>query len=103
MIVDTSDTVLVKLDDGALMKTTIDRIAVMEEPKPEEPKKEDDSVKYEVSEKELINLTPTEFRRITAELVSDFIMKVGPFSGVAFTLFVAELHKKLFFEESDDE
>lgn len=89
--------VIVTLDNGELMKAPVDRIAVMEETKPEEP------VKKERRERDLVTVTPADFTRIGAEVIADFGKKTEDFGMLVATLFMAELHKKLFDEESEDE
>lgn len=84
--------IIVKLDNGHKVKCAIDTVAPVRRA---EIKSEE---KNEPVEKSEITITPDEFRNIGIDLIMK-IAKEKPIVGVAFTAFLANLHKALFFDD----
>ena len=96
-IFDHMNQVIVRFDNGTYEKVDLDQIIVKEETKPEEP------VKKERREKDVITITPEDLRRIGADVINEFGQKTENLGMLVATLFMSDLHKKLFDEESEDE
>jgi hypothetical protein len=82
---------IIECADGELKKVHIDRVA-------HEPKSEtNDKQNAEPVEKSEITITPDEFKKIGTNLIPTLTKR--PIIAIAFTAFLAELHKALFFDE----
>lgn len=99
VVVDNSPIVVVRFDDGDVEKRHVCHLAIMPKTEPQPEEKTEPTPKP--IEKPEITITPGEFRKIaieTAMRVAEGECKIG----LAFTLYVAELHKEMFRIESDE-
>jgi hypothetical protein len=79
-----------------VLATEIARIPEKKNETPTEPKREP-------IQKSEITITPNEFREKAVSIITEISNEMGdPMIGMAFTIFTAKLHRKLFFEADDD-
>ena len=86
---------IVKFDDGNVEKVGFDYLGIEPETKVQEEKP------TEPVEKSEITITPDEFKKIASKVVMENVKKMGEdggLLGLTFTIFVAELHRALFFD-----
>lgn len=91
---------IVKFDDGNVEKVSFDYLGVEPETKVQEEKP------TEPVEKSEITITPDEFKKIATDVVAREVEKMekgGGLLGITFTIFVAELHRALFFDAVDND
>ena len=90
---------IVKFDDGNVEKVNVNCLGICRE----EPTKTEPSEPVEKSE---ITITPEEFRKISSRVITNEIVKMpdsGGLLGLTFTIFVAKLHRALFFDAVDND
>lgn len=91
---------IVKFDDGNVEKVGFDYLGIEPETKVQEEKP------TEPVEKSEITITPNEFKKIASKVVMKNVKEMGEgggLLGLTFTIFVAELHRALFFDAVDNE
>lgn len=88
--------IVVKLDNGELVKCPSDTVAPAKIAEPTEETKESEPV-----EKSEIIITPDEFKEITTGVVAK-ITKTKPLLGFAFMSILAEIHTALFFDNINE-
>lgn len=91
---------IVNFDDGNVEKVSFDYLGIEPDNKAQEEKP------TEPVEKSEITITPGEFKKIASKVVMKNVKKMdegGEWLGLAFTIFVVELHKALFFDEVDND
>ena len=90
---------VVKFDDGNVKKVSFEYLGVEPETKAQEEKP------TEPVEKAEITITPDEFKKIVSKVIIENVEKMpggGGLLGLTFTIFVAELHRALFFDAVDN-
>lgn len=90
---------VVKFDDGNVKKVSFEYLGVEPETKAQEEKP------TEPVEKAEITITPDEFKKIASKVIIENVEKMpggGGLLGLTFTIFVAELHRALFFDAVDN-
>lgn len=95
---------VVQFEDGNVGKVEIDKIAKVEAKDQTEESTKDQEHKEPI-EKAEITITPEEFRKISVNLVTKEAEKMVPggmMLGLAFTAFVAKLHRALFIDEAEE-
>ena len=95
---------VVQFEDGNVGKVEIDKIAKIPEDK---NLNQDEKIQEERNpvEKAEITITPEEFKRIGARVIAEEVERMGPrggLLGLAFTVFIAELHRALFIDEVEE-
>lgn len=91
---------IVTFDDGNVEKVGFDYLGIESETKVHEEKP------TEPVEKSEITITPDEFKKIATDVVAREVEKMekgGGLLGITFTIFVAKLHRALFFDEVNNE
>lgn len=91
---------IVKFDDGNVEKVSFDYLGVEPETKVQEEKP------TEPVEKSEITITPDEFKKIATDVVAREVEKMEKgvgLLGITFTIFVAKLHRALFFDAVDND
>ena len=97
-------TAIVGFDDESIEKVELKDIAL--EPVAEPTEKEEPKKTAEPVEKSEITITPNEFKKIASKEIAEHIKKMGEgggLLGLTFTIFVAGLHRKLFFDVVDND
>ena len=93
---------VVQFDDNSVGKVKISDLAIShEEERRQEPEKPTEPV-----EKSEITITPDEFKKIASKVVMKNVKQMGEgggLLGLTFTIFVAELHRALFFDAVDND
>ena len=93
-------TAIVELDDGYIIKVRLIDLGIPETSEPVEDIKEEP--KREPVEKSEITITPEEFRNIGVDVIKKQAKK-NPMIVLPFTVFLAELHKALFFDAVEND
>ena len=91
---------IVKFDDGNVEKVSFDCLGIVPETKVQEEKPN------EPVEKSEITITPEEFKKISAKVITKEVVKMpdgGGMLGLAFSVFVAKLHRALFFDAVEND
>ena len=91
---------IVKFDDGNVEKVSFDCLGIEPETKVQEEKPN------EPVEKSEITITPEEFKKISAKVITKEVVKMpdgGGMLGLAFSVFVAKLHRALFFDAVEND
>lgn len=92
---------IVEFEDGNAEKVRFSNLGLL----PEE-KVQDNQDPKEPVEKSEITITPDEFRKIAINIVAKDVEKMGKgreLLGLAFTCFLANLHRALFYDEGNND
>lgn len=90
---------IVKFDDGNVEKVGFDYLGIEPETKVQEEKP------TEPVEKSEITITPGEFRKLCTRVIAEEVKEhkeIGGLLELTFTIFSAELHRALFFDDAVD-
>lgn len=88
---------IVNFDDGETEKVSFEYLGIEPETKAQEEKP------TEPVEKAEITITPSEFKKIASKVIAKDVKNMGTDGGllaIGFTIFVAQLHKALFFDDA---
>ena len=88
---------IVKFDDGNVEKVGFNYLGIEPETKAQEEKP---TAPVEKSE---ITITPDEFKKTGAKVMAEMIKKHDPMLGMFAGVIIVEIHKKLFFDEVNNE
>ena len=89
---------IVKLDNGEMLKVNLSTVAIDDTPKEDPNVKESEPV-----EKSEITITPNDFMKTSTKVIADKCKCFDSITTLFITSVIAEIHRRLFYEDLDND